>query len=327
MSSVKANLIVTTESQRKNRFISSRLISQANIFYPASRLTPTMQSKLIEIAKRGGTTLNAPLESVHIHCEGKHYRVDLHINYLLQSHHDILETILAYADTIQLNDVSYSNGAQLTWAQVYQTVENDPLTELQQESFDSYISNDATILSMPLNELATKIGVAATPENYEQIQRRITQLSTTQLVVNELSDDQRIVSKRPLTFVQDYRFYCNKSHTKNRWIKDQDLTNHVFLIPDKRFLQMIRDHGYGYRLDHHKITHYTKASVRSFLKYITSYQTELLNDKTLDWAIDRYLHSIASKVSDNFRHSLKKDLLDNAKQIEQHFSLRLQCTG
>ncbi|CDT82691.1 conserved hypothetical protein [Vibrio coralliirubri] len=326
MSSFNTNLIVTSERQRKNRFISSRFISQATIFHPASRLTPTMQSKLIEMAKGGGTAPNSPLESVHIHCEDKHYRVDLHVDYLLQPHRDILEAMLAYAATIQLNEASYSKGARLTWAQVYQAIDNKKGSKSQHDHFDSYISSDATVLSMSLSELATRIGVSPTQKNYDQIQRRITQLATTHLIIHELSHEQQSVSKRPLAFVQDYRFYYNSSHLKSGRDNENHGTNHVFLIPDKRLLQTIRDHGYCYRLDQHKIIHYTKASVRSFLKYITSYQTELLNEKTLEWALDSYLHSIASKVGHSFRNSLKKDLLENATQIEQHFNLRFQYT-
>lgn len=324
MTLFKVNLIVTPESQRQNRFISSRLVSQATIFYPASQLTPTMKSKLIEMAKGGGTDPNSPLESTYINWEGKHYRIDLHADYLLQVHRDILDVMLAFAETIQLDDVSYSNCNHFSWKDVYQTI--DKVTEIQQNNLDSSISSDATILSMSLNELATKIGLSSTKKNHEKIQRCIIQMATTHLVINELSEDRSVRSKRPLKLIQDYRFCYNKSHTNSERNTERALINHVFLIPDKRLLQSIRDHGYCYRLDQHKITQYTKASVRSFLKYIISNQLDTLNNKTLDWALDCYLHSIASKVSHDFRNRLKIDLLENAKQIEQHFYLRFQYT-
>lgn len=321
------SLTVVNEEDRKNRFISSILFSRATIFHPASRLTSTMQSKLVEIAQSGGTNPNHPLESVNINSYGKNFRVDLHVDYLLQPHRDILETMLAYAQTIQLDDVSYESGARLSWSQVYKTISDGEPSATQGDGFDSFIDRDATVLSMSMYELATRMGMATTRANYDQIERRITQLATAHLVINELDEELNVTSKKPLEFVQDYRFYCDKSKFKTGKRSGKNLTNHVFLVPDIRLLQAIRDHGYYYRLEQHKMTHYSKPSMRSFLKFITTHKPEYLHSKKFEWALDSYIQSIASKVSHSFKSDLRKDLMVNAIQIEKDFALQFRDVG
>ncbi|MGI9890001.1 DNA mismatch repair protein [Vibrio chagasii] len=318
----KTNLIVVNEKQRKNRFISSVFMSRATIFHPSSSLTPTMKSKLIEVAQNGGTNPNTPLESIKMNSADKNFRIDLHSDYLLQPHRDILDTTLAYAQIIKLDDVSYNAGKKVAWSEVYQMINNDDQQERQADSAESLIDTDATILSMSLYELAERLGVTTTPTNIERITRNITQLATAHLVINELDDKQQVIKKRPLSFIQDYRFCCDRSRLET----NNNSVNHVFLIPDKRLLQAIRDDGYFYRLDQQKIFEYSKPSTRSFLKYITSYRAELLHQKSLEWALERYLLSIASKVSHNFRNNLRQDLLDNSKLIEDHFGLQFRDT-
>lgn len=318
-------LTVTDEENRKNRFISSILFSRATIFHPASRLTSSMQNKLINIAKSGGTNPNQPLESVKISSYGKDFQVDLHVDYLLQPHRDILETLLAYARTIQLDEESYDLGARLTWKQIFNTIGEGVISGSQADNFDSFIDREATVLSMSMYDLAKRMGVATTRANYDQIERRIVQLSTAHLIINELDEHGKIISKKPLSFIQDYRFYCDKTKHKNRH-NNNNLTNHVFVVPDMRLLQAIRDHGYYYRIEQYKMAHYTKPSVRSFLKYITTHKSTFLNNKTLEWAIDSYIESIASKVSHSFRSDLRRDLLTNAVLIEQDFGLQFRDT-
>lgn len=323
----KLNLTVVNEEDRKNRFISSLLFSRATIFHPASRLTFSMQKKLIEVAKNGGTDPNFPLESVTIKSYGKDFRVDLHVDYLLQPHRDILETLLAYAQTIQLDQHSYETGARLTWTQVFQTISDGELSSTQEDGFDSFLDSESTVLSMSMYDLATRMGMATTRANYNQIEKRIVQLSTAHLIINELDEEGAVIGKKPLSFVQDYRFYCDKSKYKRTIQDSKNLTNHVFVVPDMRLLQAIRDHGYYYRLEQYKMSHYSKPSIRSFLKFITTHEPQFLNRKTFDWLIDSYIESIASKVSHSFRSDLKKDLLANAVTIEQDFSIQFRDTG
>lgn len=321
------NLTVVNEEDRKNRFISSLLFSRATIFHPASRLNPSMQQKLIEVAKNGGTDPNFPLESVTIKSYGKEFRVDLHVDYLLQAHRDILETLLAYSQTIQLDQHSYETGARLKWSQIFKIISDGEVSSSQEDGFDSFLDSASTVLSMSMYELATRMGMAPTRANYNQIEKRIVQLSTAHLIINELDEEGNVTGKKPLSFVKDYRFYCDKSKYKRNINDSKNLTNHVFVVPDMRLLQAIRDHGYYYRLEQYKMAHYSKPSIRSFLKFVTTHEPKYLHKKMFDWLVDSYIESIASKVSHSFRSDLKKDLLENATTIEQDFSFQFRDTG
>lgn len=321
---------MTDEKDRANKFISSILFSRATIFHPSSRLTPKMKSKLVSIAQSGGTDINRPLESVKIRSYGKDFRVDLHVDYLLHPHRDILETLLAYALIIKLDAESYASGGRLSWLQVLSTLSNAQMSSTQpdaiQDGFDGMIDRDAIILSMSMYDLAIKLKIQPTRKNYEQIEQRIMQLSTAKLIVNELDDDNNIVDKKPLSFINDFRFCFDKKKMKNKRGINKCLTNHVFIIPDARLLAAIRDHGYYYRLEQHKITNYSTLSVRSFIKWLTTHTFNYLHTKRLSWAITEYIASIASPVSASFKSDLKRGILSNALQIEKDFNLQIKVS-
>ena len=323
MDNNNSGLSVVDEKDRANNFISSILFSRATIFHPAARLTPTMKSKLINVVASGGTNLKLPLESVNIKSYGKDLQVDLHVDYLLQAHRDILETMLAYAKTIQLDDESYNSGGRLTWEQILDTVLDGSPSATQKDGFDTFIDRELTVLSMSMYELTQRLGIASVRKNYNTIEQRIIQLSTAHLVINELDSEDNITNKRPLSFIQDYRFHCDRSKFKS--VKNEkNLTNHVFIVPDKRLLLAIRDQGYYYRLEQHKMVNYKSLSVRSFLKFITTHKADFLHTKKLDWAIKSYVESIASPVSHSFKSDLKKTLMNNVLQIEKDFKLQFR---
>lgn len=317
-------LSVVNEPERANKFISSILFSRATIFHPSARLTPSMAAKQ---QTHGNGDPNKPLESVHINSYGKPLRVDVHIRYLLQPHRDILETMLAYAQTIRLDDPSYRNpNTQFCWSQIVSTLSDGSPSNSQSDGFDSIIDRGATVLSMSMYELATRMGMAQTRANYDQIEQRIIQLKASQLLINELDNNGGIIDKRPLSFVHDFRFYCDKSKNKNKAAKGNH-TNHVFLIPDVRLLQAIKDHGYYYRQEQQKMSHYSKPSIRSFLKWLTTHKGTFLDRKKLEWAIQEYIKSIASPVNRTFKYDLKKAILSQATQIESDFNLQISDNG
>ena len=51
---------------------------------------------------------------------------------------------------------------------------------------------------MSMYELATRMGMAHTRANYDQIERRITQMATAHLVNNELDEEQNVVGKKTI---------------------------------------------------------------------------------------------------------------------------------
>lgn len=319
-------LTITEEKDRANRFISSLLFSRATVFHPSNRLTTHMKDRLMAVASSGGTNLNIPLESVIMNSYGKQLRVDLHVDYLLQPHRDILETILAYGKTMQLDDETYESGGNLSWHNVFKTIENGCEPKITPDGFDSHIDREATVISMSMYELATRMNMAPTRANYDQIERRIVQLKTAMLLINEIDSDGDIIDRKPLSFISDFRFYCDFSKFKGCKPPSKIQTNHVFIIPDFRLLESIRDYGYYYRLEQFKMSHYSKPSVRSFLKYIKTHEMSFVNNKKLDWAIDSYINSIASKVSHSFRSDLRKDLLLKSATIHEDFGYQFIVT-
>ncbi|CAH0530730.1 hypothetical protein CTH30272_03072 [Allocatenococcus thiocycli] len=320
------SLSVINEEDRKNKFISSILFSRATIFHPSIRLTPSMVNKMHQIVELGGPDPKHPLESVHINSYGKDYRVDLHVNYLLQGHRDILETLLAFGKTIRLDDDSYEAGKKFTWSKVFETIDEGKLSSSQNPVFSDVLDSDATVLSMSMYDLAMQMGMTTSRQNYDQIEKRITQLSTASLAVNELNDEGQILSTKNVSFISKYCFYCDESKFKATSSSDKSRTNHVFIVPSPELLESIRDHGYFYRLEQKKMGNYSKASVRSFLKYSTTHKSSYLHNKTLDWLIKKYIQSIASETSKSFKWDLKKDLLASAEQIELDFGLHFETS-
>ncbi|WP_194091608.1 hypothetical protein [Vibrio hibernica] len=173
-----SSLLLTKEEHRKNSFISSLLFSRATIFHPSSRLTNDMKNRLVEVASHGGTDPNRPLESVTMNSYGKNFRVDLHVDYLLQSHRDILEAILAFANSIVLDEESYVKGKRLTWSNIFSTITDGiPSSDQPSNEFDSIIDRDSTVLSISFYELATRMGISPTRKNYDTKKGKVISLS------------------------------------------------------------------------------------------------------------------------------------------------------
>jgi hypothetical protein len=311
-------LLVTDEEKRPNRHISSHLFSRATIFHPSPTYTPWMLERM---AGRLESDLNKPLSSVEFPLFSKNFRVDLHGDFLLQSHKDLLETIIAYAKTIKLDDESYAAGERLTWKAIFKA-----LPELQVVGsgleFDSVLDPDATVFSIGLYELAGWLSVKPDRVNYDLIEKRIFQLSMARLVVNEINEDGQIVDVNPIKFVDDFRLCYDSSKNKNG--KGSRSTNHVFLVLDRRLIDAILNYGYYYRIEQHKIMHYRSPALRSFLKWIKTHEPQYLNGKKLAWTLAEYAKSVASPVGANFLRNLKEQVLSNVAEIEAdfHFSIR-----
>ncbi|MFL7013656.1 DNA mismatch repair protein [Enterovibrio norvegicus] len=319
-------LEVTHQESRPNNFISSLLYTRATVFYPALKLTETMKKKLVEVAESGGTNLDIPLGSSRINSYGKDLVVNLHGDYLLQPHRDILENLLAFATTIKLNDASYDSGAQITWKTVFETVEKGNPSETQEDGFDSFIDRSAVVLSTSMYALAKHINLTPHPTNYKVIERRIVQLANASIIIDELDENGVVKDKKLVKFIQDFRFYHDSSKKKNPKVSTSNKTNHVFVVLDRRLLSAIRDHGYFYRLEQVKMTHYKTPTLRSFLKFCLTNKHSFLSGKQLDWLIKQYLESIPVPLSNpsRMRTSLRKDILKNAVLIEADFGIQFR---
>ncbi|EJC7971162.1 DNA mismatch repair protein [Vibrio parahaemolyticus] len=317
------DLSVIDEKDRANKFISSLLFSRATVFHPSARMTPSMTKRMAEVAAMGGVSFDHPLEVVTVNSFGKSFRVELHNNYLLHSHRDVLETLLAYAKLIKLDDEAYKSGGKMTWRAVLATLDDaKTLPNSSDQSLDEEIDSNAMVLSMSMYELATRMKIKPTRSNYKLIEDRIFQLNTSKLFICELDADGNIFNRKPLSFVKDFMLCYDKSKNKNGK-SDDVVANHIFIVPDQRLLEAIKSHGYYYRLEQHKITNYKSYAVRSFIKWFTTHDLDFLHTKKLNWVIDEYMKSVASSVGGSFKYDLRKNLLDVRDQIEADFNLQI----
>ncbi|MCR9501866.1 DNA mismatch repair protein [Vibrio vulnificus] len=317
------DLSVIDEKDRANKFISSLLFSRATVFHPSARMTPSMSKRMAEVASMGGVSFDHPLEVVTVNSFGKNFRVELHNNYLLHAHRDVLETLLAYAKLIKLDDEAYKSGGKMTWRAVLGTLNDaQTLPNSSEQSLDEEIDNNAIVLSMSMYELATRMKIKPTRSNYRLIEDRIFQLNTSKLFICEMDSDGHISSRKPLSFVKEFMLCYDKSKNKNGK-SDDVVANHIFVVPDQRLLEAIKSHGYYYRLEQHKITNYRSYAVRSFIKWLTTHNLDFLHTKKLSWAIEEYMNSVASNVGASFRYDLKRSLLEVRDQIESDFNLQI----
>ncbi|WP_428774882.1 DNA mismatch repair protein [Vibrio sp.] len=317
---------ITEESKRPNNFISSLLYSRLTVFHPSTRPTSYMIKKLTEVAKKGGTDPNQPLERSYVSSYGKDFQIDLHVDYLLQPHRDLLDTLLAHATTITLDDESYQSGRHLRWSDVFRTIEDGHGIKTgsgPSDELDIITDRSAIVLSMSMYELAQRMGMRPHRSVYQQIERRIYQLYSSFLSVGELDDNGSVTSRAMLRFIQDFRLFYDASKNKNGR-SDGTVANHVFVIPDRSLLKSIKEHGYFLRLEQILMSNYSKPGVRSFIKYMTTHKASYINGKKLDWLVDKYIESIPSPVSRSFKYDLISNLLALARQIETDFKVQFK---
>lgn len=319
-------LTVTDERQRPNNYISSLIYTRATVFYPATKLTDTMKNRLMEVAGSGGTDIDNPLGTSKINAYGKDLIVDLHGDYLLQTHRDILDCLLAFGTIIKLSDDAYTSGKVMTWQNVFDTVGDGSPSTTTQDGFDSVLGHGSVVLSTSMYDLAKNLGITTHHSNYKIIERRIMQLASAVLVVSELDDEGNVVDRKTVRIIKDFRFYHDKSKVKNQRIAGRNKTNHLFVVPDERLLQAIRDYGYLYRLEQQKFTHYRTPSLRSFLKFILTNKGTFIHGKTLRWLINQYLTSMLVELSNprRVRSTLIKDVMKQAVQIEEDFNIQFR---
>jgi hypothetical protein len=318
--------MVTDEKQRPNNHISSLIYTRATVFYPSTKMTDTMKHRLMDVAGSGGTDIDKPLGSSKIKAYGKDLIVDLHGDYLLQTHRDILDCLLAFAKTIKLSDEAYESGKVMTWQNIFDTVGDGSPSTTTQDGFDSVFGRGSVVLSTSMYDLAKNLGITTHHSNYKIIERRIMQLASAMLVVSEIDEEGKVVDRKTVRIIKDFRFYHDKSKVKNQGIAKNNTTNHLFVVPDERLLQAIRDYGYLYRLEQAKFTHYRTPSLRSFLKFVLTNKGSFIHGKTLKWLVNQYIDSMLVEMSNprRVRSTLIKDVLKQAVQIEEDFNIQFR---
>lgn len=315
-------LRITEEKDRKNTPISSALYGRISIFHPSQRLTPSMKMRLIDIAQSGGTDLNNPLESAITKYKGKMFRVGLHVDYLLHPHRDVLEMIISYARTVELHDESFNNSERLTWFDVLSSISGTNITNPQRELTET-INSEATVFSISMYELARLLKISPTRKNYDQIEKRITQLATAKISISELDEEGTPIDVKPFSFIESFRFCYDANKNKNNRA-EKPATNHVFIVLNNQLVETIITYPTKhFRKDQYKITNYNSLPLRSLIKWVTTHEPEFLHTKKMEWVIDRYISSIATDTSASFKSKLKKELLANTDQLEIDYGLKL----
>lgn len=318
-------LKITEEQDRPNNYISALLYSRATLFYPAAKITEAMKKKLIDVAESGGTDFENPLAKIDINSYGKNLTVYLHGDFVLQPHRDILEALLAFATTIKLTDESYSEGKKMSWDSILSTIFNNSNARIKNEPFESTIDSDAVVLSSSLYDLANNLNLDPHPYNYRIIERRLSELLSAFLVVEEKDEHGICIDKKIVRFIQDIRFVHDPMKNK-RGGASKNKTNHIFVVIDHRLLAAIRDHGYFFRAEQKKISKYKEPSVKSFLKFMLTNNVKFLSGKKLEWLMEQYLSSIPVQLSNprRMKSSLKNNLIKYKNQMLEDFEVMIK---
>ncbi len=318
-------LEITFEKDRVNKYLSTVLYSRAVMFHPSDRINGEMKKNLLKVAESGGSRFDIPLASKTITSKNSNtYKIDLFGDYLLQTHRELLETILAFSDVIKLDDKAFFDGKDLTWDQIFKSAPNFEMSKDRQGITKSNkIHPDSFILSISMYDLAKHQRKMKTRKNYDSFENMILQLSLAQLVITEYSKDGQVIEKSPLTFFEDYKFVFDRSKVKNKKGLEEKNANHLFIIPALSLCDAIDNNGYLEKEYQMKISKYSVSSLQTFFKWLITHDTKFIHTKRLNWVIDFFYDSLTTPVQRNFKSDLKKNFLANLKQFEADFDFTL----
>lgn len=320
-------LRVEREEERRNVFINSQLLSRATVFYPDNKLTPWMRNKLVEIAKSGGTDIDNPLGSVLIKSYGRTYLIELFVDFMLQPHRDLLDTLLASGDKMTLGEKSYRAGARLRWKHIFEQVPGVQPMRGSNLIADTIDDRSCIVISMSMYNLARKMGYTPHRNVYDNIEKRLHQLYSAFVTASELDDNGNPIGRAPIRFIKDYRFcYCPAYDKNGKGSKrDRPSVNHVFVIIDRSLLLSIREHGYWLREDQAYVKEYSNPRPRNFLKYIKTHENDFINSKKLKSVLDYYIASFPVPVYRTFKNKVLADITspDFIRQIWQDFGIQI----
>ncbi len=317
-----SNLQVTAAKDRRDILVSSLLYSRATMFYPALRETKAMKETRMAVMNAGGTAPDRPLASTKVNLFGVDYNIGLHSEFLLHPHREILENLLSYAQTIQLDDKAIQENRPFLWSEVLSTVKN--YTPLHKNSIplSNNIDPYATVLSMSMYDLALAIGLTPHKTNYETIEERITQLASAWMLADRLDDDGNVVDRAPIRFILDFRLVHDPSQSVND--KSTGSTpNHVFIVPHSDLLKAISGAGYIYRREQILFSQYSQPLLRSFIKFLKTHTGSFLQGKKLDWLLQFYIESFSVEPSNKSRLKieLRKLVIDNSEALEKDWGI------
>lgn len=323
------NIDFTEEKDRPNSFTSTQIFARATVFYPSSRITATMKTHE-ELSRTASDPIFSNVITVPVNGESAtaSYKIDMYGRILLQSHRDILETIISHGDHMALNEEKFGKSdIECTWEGVFKKTFKDSYDGNMPRMVNPYLPSDSHVFSISFYELATRLGISHTKSNYEMIRERLKHIMESHLVVNTLDENGAITFTETVKFIDRYVLYTDKSKYKGRkFVKSDnydDTTNHVFIVPEYGLVQSIRDHGYIKRSDRPKLKNYTKPPIRSFIMFLMSHKDKFINTKKLDWVIDEYIGTMSMKVSHAFKSTLRNDIKACRDLIHEDFGIEI----
>lgn len=318
-------LQIIEEQDRGDKNIGSLIYSRAVIFHPTNRLTNIMKARLKEVAEAGGSQMSLPLARSESQINGERVTIDLHGNYLLHSHREILEAILAHSDLVRLYPDDYDAGLKMGWNDVFRAVNSKEISG--KSSNDTLDESDGMVLSIGMYDLALKLGMTPHRKNYERIRDKLLQVQLSSLMVYKYSEGGEVSEASSLKFIKDLKFVFDTSKKNFSKIQTSNDCNHILLVPDNSLLEMIRDHGYFKRSDQEKIPNYNGDLIKSFIKWVKTHKATFINTKKLTWAIDQYINSLATPTNKNTHSRLENELLKCSEQIAKDFNIHIRLNA
>ena len=328
-------LELTLNKDRSDTKVSTYLIGRSLAYHPSTHLTPSMKKRLLEIAELGGPGLDRPLATTEVDIFGKLHRLDLHNNFLLHSHREVLETIICMSDHIQLSESSYEQGRELRWVDVLNLISNkaEAVTgkNIQGKTYTTpdhmlttgnIIDRHNAVLSISLYDLSLALNQRPIRENYNRNLQKIFELSNNLLILHDISGKADGIIGQEIRQFEDLKLVYNPETIKNPLITDKS-TNHVFIVLRAEMLDLLQSQGYITRSMQSRMKNYSKPTVKAFIKFVLANKGSFIHGKELDFFIKKYRESLIFPISNKVKLTLRVSILDSKDQLKEDFGLEL----
>jgi len=331
--------------------VSIKTLGRAVSFHPSGSLSDAMKKRLEEVALAGGPSKDNPLSSTEMTLYGRKYRVNVHNNFLLTPHQELLESILTAGDCLQLNDESYDNGDVLSWSSVINAVNSNAsvvhvdklkakagLTDNKKVSKvsaqhppfqlidynESYIDRDSVVISISLYRLAQALGQEGHITNYKRYIKRIFELDNFKAWIDEIDDFGNTISSRPLKFFDTVHFIHNPNLVKNGQVSKNNKTeNHVLIVVDKTMLKLFATEGYLPGRLQKLLCNYRSPTMKSFIRFLLTNTHDFIESKPLSYHLKLYNQTRAFPSSRKVMSALKSNFIKYQDSLSKHFGFNM----
>lgn len=323
-------VIVAAEDRDGEKSISSMIYSRAIVFYPAIRKTPKMKKRLDEIHAlklADKPTYNIPLDEVILNIKGVTKKISIHEDFLLQTHRDVLDSILANSDAVTL----IGNSDSFSWRRVLNTVAAEQGVEFDYQADESAISSvklsekipkTLPVLSIPLYKVAKSLGMQANHKTYNSIIQKVHDMAHATIYHSTQNPDGTFGGKEPLNLVKMY-LACRSPKNRNSLVDSVSAKtpNHILVVMDALFFKAISADKHYLKKDYNRFQPFKTPSLKSFLIWLSTHNNDFLDNKSLKWLIDEYVKSTITEVGGAFKYQLRDAVMANIDEIEKQFKI------